>query len=114
MLKRIIRPGIVIIVGVIFMAVSNPSEEKFLNKVSQEYGAAHGGMGFSSAELLQMGESRRQSYLIFSIYEYEFGTIGVRYVGFLFSVFHVESYREDKPTKNREEVIAEQVVLTLL
>ncbi|MCZ4410597.1 hypothetical protein O3Q51_17405 [Cryomorphaceae bacterium 1068] len=108
MLKRIIRPGIVLLMGIVFMALSNPSEEKFLNKVSQKYGAVHGGTNFTNADLLQMGESRRQSYFIFSTYEYEFGTIGVRYVGFLFSVFHVESYREEDPQKKeRDEVLAE-------
>jgi len=109
MVKRIIRPGIVIIIGIIFMAVSNPSEQKFLEKVSSEYGAVHGGANFSTADLLQMGESRRQSYLIFSTYEYEFGTIGVRYVGFLFSVFHVESYRDEESSGNGEEVIASNI-----
>jgi hypothetical protein len=89
------------------MAVSNPSEQKFLEKVSSEYGAVHGGASFSTADLLQMGESRRQSYLIFSTYEYEFGTIGVRYFGFLFSVFHMESYRkEDSLAPQEEEIIA--------
>lgn len=107
MLKRIIRPGIVIIIGIILMVVSNPSEQKFLEKVSSEYGAVHGGASFSAADLLQMGESRRQSYLIFSTYEYEFGAIGVRYFGFLFSVFHMESYRnEEELTPERDEVIA--------
>lgn len=107
MLKRIIRPGIVVLMGIVFMALSNPSEEKFLNRVSSEYGAVHGGMSFSNADLLQMGESRRQSYFIFSTYEYEFGTIGVRYVGFLFSVFHVESYRKDETLeRNADEVLA--------
>jgi len=110
MLKRIIRPGIVIIIGIIFMAVSNPSEEKFLNKVSMEYGAVHGGMHFTPAQLLKMGTSQRQSYLLFSTYEYQFGSIGVRYVGFLFSVFHVESYREEDPQKKgQDEVLAERL-----
>jgi len=103
---RILRLGIVIIIGIVFMAVGNPSEPKFLNKVSAEYGSVHGGMTFSNAELLQMGESHRQSYFIFSTYEYEFGTIGVRYFGFIFSVFYVESYRKDESAGNKEEVIA--------
>jgi len=52
-----------------------------------------------------MGESRCQSYFIFSTYEYEFGTIGVRYVGFLFSIFNMESYRNDEILEKKEEVI---------
>jgi hypothetical protein len=105
MLKQIIRPGIVIIIGIIFMALSNPSEQKFLDKVSAEYGAVHDGTSFSHADLLQMGESRCQSYFIFSTYEYEFGTIGVRYVGFLFSIFNMESYRKDEILEKKEDVI---------
>lgn len=103
MIKRLVRPGIVIFVALIVMAIGNPSEEEFLKTVSSEYGAVHGGMGFSTAELLAMGESRRQSYFLFSTYEYEFGTIGVRYVGFLFSVFHIESYRKEATPEEDEE-----------
>lgn len=71
-----------------------------------EYGAIHGGMHFTPAQLLKMGTSQRQSYLIFSTYEYQFGSIGVRYVGFLFSVFHLGSYREEKNFEKNEDVIA--------
>jgi hypothetical protein len=106
MKNRLIRPGIVILMGIIFMALSNPSEEKFLMRIAVEYGAVHGGAHFNTAELRAMGESRRQSYFIFSTYEYEFGTIGVRYVGFLFSIFHIESYlKKTEPVDEDEGVL---------
>ncbi|HKK39086.1 MAG TPA: hypothetical protein VJ949_06695 [Cryomorphaceae bacterium] len=103
MKSLLFRLGIILLMGVIFLAVTNPSEEKFLHKVSADYGAIHGGMHFTPAQLLEMGSSQRQSWLIFSTYEYQFGTIGVRYVGFLFSVIHVESFREEKKSKSDEE-----------
>lgn len=89
------------------MALTNPSEEKFLTRVSQDYGAVHGGMQFSAAELQSMGESQRQSYFLFSRYDYRFGAIGVRYVGFMFSVFYVESYRKEEILNRKKDVIAQ-------
>lgn len=95
MLYRLSRIGLVLLIGLLVLLLTNPSEEDFLNKVSLDYGALHGGMRFSNDDLLRMGESHRKNYLFFSTYQYEFGTIGVRYIGFASSTFQVESFRKE-------------------
>jgi len=105
MKSRLLRIGIVLMMVVVVLILSNPNEGTYLNKISNEYGQVHGGMQFSQSDLLQMGESEHTSFLIFSTYEYRFGTIGVRYVGFLFSVFQVDSFREEMPTESEQEEI---------
>lgn len=92
--------------GLFILILTNPSEDDFLNKVSMDYGAMHGGMRFSSDDLLMMGESHRVNYLFFSTYQYEFGTIGVRYFGFASSTFQIESFRkEGEESSKGEEII---------
>jgi hypothetical protein len=105
MKSRLVRVGIVLAVLIAVLIAGNPSEGSYLNEVSNNYGQVHGGIQFSQSDLLEMGESNRTSYLLFSTYEYRFGSIGVRYVGFLFSVFQVGSFREEIPVKDKKEEI---------
>jgi len=84
--------------------LSNPSEQKFLESVATKYGTHHGGTEMNISQLVKMGESDRQSYLIFSSYSYEFGTIGVEYVGIAYMTFFLGSY-EVNTAKNNQDVI---------
>ncbi|MEM9325689.1 MAG: hypothetical protein AAGA85_08540 [Bacteroidota bacterium] len=70
-----------LILTLLFLAFSNPSESSFLQAVSDDYGQLHHGLEMSPDQLLQMGESSRKSYGLLSTYTYRFGTIAVHYVG---------------------------------
>ncbi len=86
------------------LAVSNPEEHQFLERVAIDYGKLHGGMELSIKELIHMGESNRTSYFIFSVYSYKFGNIGVKYFGIALTTFFWGSYRLDKPNENQDLV----------
>jgi len=83
--------------------LSNPSEQKFLESVASNYSSQHGGMEMSVSQLIKMGESERNSYLIFSTYSYEFGTIGVEYFGMAYMTFYLGSYKST--VKANEDVV---------
>jgi len=68
-----------------------PSENDFLDEIQHEYGQIHQGMELSKADLVAMGESRYQSFLLWSHYCYAFGSIEVAYIGFAFMVFPLQS-----------------------
>lgn len=101
--KILVRIGLILIILILVLAIGNPREDRYLNEISNHYGHMHGGMQFSPAELLEMGESHRESYLIFSTYEYRFGSIGVKYLGVGFGVFYMGSFRKDVPETNEDE-----------
>lgn len=105
MLHRISRIGLVLSFGFLILILTNPSEEDYLDRVSMDYAAIHGGMKLSSDDLLRMGKSHRTNYLFFSTYEYEFGTIVVRYVGFALSTFQVQSLRKESQPQVENEVL---------
>ena len=72
---------IVVIAALITLLITNPSESKFLNRVSHDYGAVHKRQTLNKQALLMIGESHRKSYYLFSTYSYQFGNIKVDYVG---------------------------------
>lgn len=84
------------------LVVSNPPEEKFLNEVATDYGQIHGKLKLNREQLLELGESERSSYLIFSFYHYEFGTIGVQYFGIAGKIFYLKSYKAKREKRERK------------
>lgn len=92
------RRSIYVIVAAVVAAVlvvGNPSESNFLNTVAADYGSMHGGMELSTKELAHIGTSHYRSFLLFSVYEYEFGNISVSYFGIAFMMFYQGSSVSD-------------------
>jgi len=81
------------LVLLLFLFVTNPSESTFLEKVSTDYGQIHAGMNIGVNDLKEMGMSKRSSYLLFSMYQYQFGNIGVRYLGIAANTFFLGTYK---------------------
>ncbi|MEQ8908859.1 MAG: hypothetical protein RIC95_06685 [Vicingaceae bacterium] len=84
--------------------ISNPSQNSYQERLAKDFGQSHAGAKFSLLDLNKMGHSKHQSFLLFSTYQYEFGTIGVRYWGILGQTFFAGSYRktEIEKTENTE------------
>lgn len=87
------RISLVLLIILLALAFTNPDEHQFLEQVARDYGKIHGGMELNISELLHIGESKRTSYILFSLYHYEFGNIGVRYLGIARGTYFIESYR---------------------
>ncbi|MEM9339023.1 MAG: hypothetical protein AAGA66_09865 [Bacteroidota bacterium] len=87
------------------LIISNPSERRYLNRVSKDYGMSHHGVDLNPKSLLRMGESDRTNYLLFSRYTYQFGDISVSYVGLCTFVFFVSSSSHGSSGKRTEEII---------
>ena len=68
--------------------LGNPGEHRFLQAVSNDFGSIHHGAEISPTELTSIGHSSYRSYLLFSFYEYSFGTISVQYYGVCFMTFY--------------------------
>jgi hypothetical protein len=81
----------------LILAITNPSEASFVNRLQKDYGNQHSGMSLTQDQLMSMGNSRYSSFLFFSQYEYQFGNIGVRYLGIGSFIIPLNSYREDTP-----------------
>lgn len=83
-MKKLARRILVILLLVsVVLIITNPNEEKFLNRVAVDYGSMHHGLSLDTTKLLEMGESQSQSYLLFGLHSYRFGTITVSYLGIL-------------------------------
>jgi len=87
------------------LALSNPSEQKFLKSMATKYGTLHGGMKMTISQLAELGESNKDSYLIYSIYTYEFGNIGVRYFGIAGMTFFIRSYKTLRINENKDVIV---------
>jgi len=79
----------------LFLAITNPSEDSFYSRLQQDYGSAHSGFNLSKSQLLEMGNSQYASYFFFSKFSYQFGNIGVHYVGIGSFIIPLESQSED-------------------
>ncbi len=70
-----------------------PSEGRFLTRLKRDYGMMHT-TPLSQSDLRKIGSSNYASYLLWSTYEYTFGTIKVNYFGIAFMTFYLGSSRE--------------------
>ncbi|MEO1053135.1 MAG: hypothetical protein AAFX87_21060 [Bacteroidota bacterium] len=95
MKKILIRVIPFLAIVILVLGLTNPNENRFLEKVAQDYGQFHGGMEIDEERLLKIGKSERSSYLIFSVYHYEFGNIGVAYFGIATNTIFVKSYQAE-------------------
>lgn len=87
------RPITFLILAIVILILGNPTEDKFLQRVTIEYGQAHAEMNLNREAFLSMGTSSYKSYFLLSTYEYSFGNIGVRYIGVAFMTFHLGSFQ---------------------
>lgn len=75
--------SIALLIIVLVLILTNPTEEQFLNRVAGDYGTMHHGLTLDAKQLLELGEKETQSYFLFGVYSYRFGTISVSYIGLL-------------------------------
>jgi len=89
-----------------FLAIGNPSEFRFQQRLVDDYGSIHQGMTLNFDQLKAMGSSQYQSYVFFSKYHYTFGSIGVRYFGIGFFTFHTGSHHTKKINSQDKRIIS--------
>ena len=65
----------------VLLIIFNPNEKQFLIRVSSDYGTTHHGLEITPQSLLQIGESSYKTYILFSMYDYQFGEVTVGYFG---------------------------------
>jgi len=100
--KRILFPVLILLT---LLILGNPSERRFLQAVSNDFGTIHHGAEMSPAELSVIGTSSYRSYVLFSFYEYSFGTISVRYFGLSFLTFYQGSNADTHPANPEDTPI---------
>jgi len=81
-----------------FSIWSNPAESDYIERVANDYTSIHHGHILSPELLLETGVSQRQDYILFSLYTYSFGEIGVLYWGCFGKVIYVSSFSADPQT----------------
>jgi hypothetical protein len=94
--------SIALILLLITLTLTNPSEVRYLDRISDDYGQMHGGLEFSPDDLLKMGDGKRTTYGLFSHYEYSFGKIKVEYIGVAGSVYYLGSDTSENNQKTND------------
>lgn len=85
-----------------FLIGTNPMEKHFLDRLASDYSGIHAGMKINTTDLLEGGKSLKCNYLLFSTFNYQFGSIGVSYFGIAGTIFFTGSYRaEVRENKSR-------------
>ena len=97
-MKRKFIPFIACLVLAIVI-MGTPSERRFLNRLKQDYGMMHA-TPLSMQDLKKIGSSNYATYLLWSRYEYTFGTIKVNYLGVAFMTFYLGSSTQN-PSQNQ-------------
>jgi len=93
-MKKLSISGIVVALIIIGLGLSNPSQEQFQESIVKEFGQFHGGMTLTVDQLIEMGHGSRDSFFVFSTYQYEMGNIGVKYWGIAGQTFFIKSYQK--------------------
>lgn len=88
-MKRKVYFALIFIVGTLILG--NPPQGYYLRTLSEDFGSVHQGVTLGVSELQKIGTSSYHSYLLFSTYEYAFGTIKVKYLGLGFMTFYMGS-----------------------
>ncbi|WKV11670.1 hypothetical protein [Marivirga harenae] len=74
-----------------------PSEDDYLSRIANDYGASHQNFDLSAEDLAEYGEFEYHNRLLYSQFEYRFGNISVSYYGFLsFIIFEKSDFVERK------------------
>ncbi|MFT4755609.1 MAG: hypothetical protein ACI91R_000242 [Vicingaceae bacterium] len=102
-MNKFLKYGSVFLLIVILALVfTKPTEQDFFNKIVSDYSHVHPGFELSNAELENMGSTQYHSQLLFSSYTYKFGGIEVSYWGILGNVFY-RGYENEGENEGREE-----------
>ncbi len=88
--------SLVLILSFSTLVITNPSEEVFLRRIVQDYGRDHANTYFTTDMLKNMGVSTHESYYLFSTLTYEFGNVGVSYLGIGNRIFKIKSFTKEK------------------
>ena len=86
--------GSVLLLLLLTLFITNPAEEAFLEQVAEDYGSMHHGLTLNTQQLQELGESYSQSYFLFSVHIYQFGSISVSYVGILGNFIKADSQKK--------------------
>jgi len=106
-MKKIAKPIIIgIFIGLVTLAITNPTEEKYLTRLGNDYGHTHHGTKVSNDMLRHMGNSQRTSYLFFSTFRYVFGNATADYYGVANFIFFKRSSYEPIEQKQKDESIS--------
>ena len=86
------------------LVITNPPESRYLAKIAADYGSGHTGSMMAIEQLQELGSGERTSYGLFSTYRYEFGNVGVSYLGIATYVIQINSYSREilKKQENRQ------------
>ncbi len=87
------------------LIITNPSESRYLDRIATDYGSNHNGRIIAVEQLQDMGDGIRTSYGLFSIYRYEFGNVGVTYLGLATFIIQTGSYSKE-PTRRQQNLQA--------
>jgi hypothetical protein len=96
-MKRTILFILLILIGI--LVLTNPNRRDYLEEIADDFGSIHAGMELKASQLEMMGSVSHSSFLIFSTFQYQFGSIGVRYWGFGTMIFYLGSQQGDTKTK---------------
>ena len=94
-MRKLSISGIISGLLILVLALSNPSQGDYQQRIVYEFGQFHGGMSITVDQLIEMGHGSRDSFFLFSTYQYEMGNIGVKYWGIAGQSFFIKSYRTD-------------------
>ena len=93
---------LVVLLVAAFLGLSNPSEETYLARVSNDYTQYHINQEIPVEVLQHIGRSHRSTYLLFSTYDYQFGNVKVFYFGIANNIYYVgiqKQKKEENPIK---------------
>src|SRR5690554_3261424 len=86
MFRRVFVFLLFLLIGSILLV---PKQEDYFMRLSSDFGQIHTGQNLDEQMLKEMGSYEYTNFLIFSRFQYEFGSISVSYYGFLtFIRFH--------------------------
>ena len=102
-MKKLSISAVIIGLLIIGLGLSNPTQRQYQESIVAEFGQFHGGMSLSVEQLLKLGHGNRDSFFLFSTYQYEMGNIGVKYWGIAGQIFFIKSYRTDGSEIDTEE-----------
>jgi len=100
MRKHIIILSLLVVMA--FLSLSNPAEQSYLSRVSDDYKHYHLKAEIPAEVLQKVGQSNRSTYILFSTYDYRFGNVEIYYFGVASKIFYVGIKRateKDDPVK---------------
>ena len=100
MLKSLKYIASILVILVVVLALTKPSEDDYFDQIVRDYGQIHPKHELSRADLAKMGTTHYSSQIIMSSYSYQFGSIEVAYWGILGKIFY-KGY-DDESTKGKK------------